>query len=94
MARNPQLLLRFAEHCVIVVHVVVVPDGLKIVPGEGVGMDHPPECLRNEAAVRRIALFFGRHAQRPKYRTSILGLGPALLCTPRAIPRARPRYGS
>src|SRR5712675_1567010 len=65
------------------IHVVVVPDGVEIVPGEGVGMDHPPERLRNEAAVRRVALFSGRHTQRTEHRTSILRLGPALLCLTR-----------
>src|ERR1700682_903961 len=71
--------LRIAHHRVVMIHVVVVPDGLEIVPGEGIGVQHPAECLRNEATVRCIALFLGCYAQRTKDWPPVPDLGPALL---------------
>src|ERR1700680_3187537 len=80
--KGQQRLFRLSEHRVIVIHVIIVPDGLEIVTGEGVGVQHPPEHLRNEAAVRGVALFLGCDPKRTKDRTSGFRLGPALLRLP------------
>src|SRR3981081_2741369 len=72
--------LGIPEHGVIVIHhVIVMPDGLEIVPREGVGVEHPAECLRNEAATRILALFLGCDAQRAKYRSTFSRLVPLVL---------------
>src|SRR5437868_13206402 len=77
-ALSPQQLMRFTDHRVIVIHMVVVPDGFQIVARENVGVHHPPERLRYKPPVGRIAFFFRRHSKWTEYGASVPGLVPAL----------------
>src|SRR6267143_4283794 len=83
-AEYGQLLLGIPEHGVIVVHhVVIVPDGREIVARESAGVEHPAECLWNEAPTGILALVFGRDTQRAKYRPAIFRLVPLVLLSAR-----------
>src|SRR5437773_10433315 len=64
------------------VHMIIMPDGPEIVARESVGVQHPPERLRNEPPIRRLTLFTSGDTQRAKDRAPILGLEPALLGLP------------
>ena len=84
LVRSPQFLLSIPEHRVIVVHhVVVVPDGLEIVAREGVGVEHPAECLRNETPTHILALLLGRDTKGTKYRSAVSRLGPLVFLATR-----------
>src|SRR6266571_1118023 len=72
-------ILGVAHHGVIMVHMIIVPDRFQIVARERIGVQHPPERLRNEPAVRCIALFLRSNAEGTEYWPTILGLVPALL---------------
>src|ERR1700674_213134 len=79
-----QFLPSVPEHRVVVIHhVVIVPDGLEIVPREGVGVGHPPKGLGKEAPTGILALFCGRDTQRTKYRSAISRLVPLVLLSAR-----------
>src|SRR2546430_13993846 len=68
-----------SQHCVIVLHVVVVPYGMQIVSSEGGSVNHPPECLRDEATARCVTLFLCCDSQRTEHRLAIPGFVPAFL---------------
>ena len=61
---------------------IIMPDGPEIIPRESIGVEHPPERLRNEPPIRRLTLFSSGDTQRTKYRATIPGLVPALLGAP------------
>src|SRR6476620_4590251 len=75
--------LRIPDHRVVVIHVVVVPDGFEIVTREGVGVKHPPECLRNESAAGGVALFLRRNTEWSENWPPIPGLVIAFFLTQR-----------
>src|SRR3954464_601089 len=56
-----------------------MPNGLKVIAGENVGVDHPSERLRNEPPICCVALFLRRDAERTEHRPAISGFVPALL---------------
>ena len=56
-----------------------MPDGLEIVPREGVHVHHPAKRLRDESTIDVLALFLGRDAKRAENGSSVFFLVPAIL---------------
>src|SRR5437870_2267439 len=79
LVRSPQPLLRISDHGMIMIHMVVVPDGLEIIPRKSIGVEHPSERLREEAAIGSLTLFPRGNPEWAEDRPAILRLVPALL---------------
>src|SRR6266516_6882801 len=82
LVRSAQPLFRVADHRMLMIHVIIMPDGPEIVASESIGVEHPPERLWNEPPVCRFTLFPSGDTERTKHRAPIPGLEPALPCLP------------